>query len=222
MRAIARKLCAWNPALDLSAGSWLLRPVQAHSLRHLIAWPIAVTALLIANFAVADDNDPAAIEQRLKALETTPERKLLLTESATNARQAIKRVLDARAAGDAAHAVELAALADDWARLAANVVRAVELEQQLVVQQARLTELEQKRRRTETLLEATIAQRERTREELNRLKSEKSEKSGAVGSPTMTTRQSTAAKPNAPISTPSTGKPATTTTAPKTNAKVKP
>ena len=92
--------------LDLSAGSWLLRPVQAHSLRHLIAWPIAAAALLTAPGAVADDNDPATIEQRLKALETTPERQTVLREPAANARKAIQRVLDARAAGDAAHANE--------------------------------------------------------------------------------------------------------------------
>jgi hypothetical protein len=147
--------------------------VQALLSRRLIVWPIVATALFVAQVAVADDNDPAAIEQRLKSLETSPERQALLREPAANARKTIKRVLDARAAGDAAHAVELAALANDWARLAANVIRAAELEKELAALQDRLTVLEQKRRRTETLLEATIAQRERTREELNRLHAEK-------------------------------------------------
>jgi hypothetical protein len=195
--------------------------VQAHSLRLLIAWPVAATALLIANRAMADDNDPAAIEQRLKALETTAERKTLLSEPARNTRAAIKRVLDARAAGDAAHAVELAALASDWAQLAANVVRAVELEQQLVAEQTRLTELEQQRRRTETLLEATIAQRERTREELNRViaqKSDKSDKSDkpdksdksdkSPSSPPKANRSVAAAKPTASSVKASTASPA--------------
>lgn len=140
------------------------------SLRHLIVWPVAMTALLGTSGAIADDNEPSAIEQRLKALESTEERKALLREPAEKARKALKRVVDARTAGDAAHAVELASLADDWVRLAANVVRAVELEKNLATQHDELTKLEQNRRRNEILLEATIAQRERTREELQRIK----------------------------------------------------
>lgn len=143
-------------------------PVHAKYLRHLLGWPVLVTGLLASCYALADDSDPSAIEQRLKALETTEERKVLVQEPAAQARKAMKRVLDARAAGDAAHAVELAALANEWVNLAANVIRAAELEQEVSKAQARLSELEQKRRRTETLLEATIAQRERTREELKR------------------------------------------------------
>lgn len=127
-----------------------------------------MTGLFVSGLALADDNDPASIEQRLKALETSAEHRTLVREPAAKARKALKRVLEARTAGDAAHAVELAALANDWVNLAANVIRAVELEKEVVSQQSRLSELEQKRRRTETLLEATIAQRERTREELKR------------------------------------------------------
>jgi hypothetical protein len=162
--------------------------VKALLLRHLIVWPIAATAVLVTNRAFADDNDPAAIEQRLKAIETSPERAAMVREPAANARKTLKRVLDAHAAGDAAHAVELAALADDWTKLATNVVRAVELEKELMRLQDQLTLLEQTRRRTETLLEATIAQRERAREEVARLRAEKAPKLAA--SP----REGTAAK----------------------------
>lgn len=142
--------------------------MQANHLRILLGWPIFALGLFASGLALADDSDPAAIEQRLRALETTPERKALVRAPAEQARTALKRVLDARTAGDAAHAVELAALASDWVNLAANVVRAVEVEKEVATQQTRLSELEQKRRRTETLLEATIAQRERTREEIKR------------------------------------------------------
>jgi hypothetical protein len=155
--------------------------VKALLLRHLIAWPIAATAVLLTLGAFADDNDPTAIEQRLKALETSPERQAMVREPAVNARKALKRVLDARAAGDAAHAVELAALAEDWTKLAANVVRAVEQEKELTGLQDQLTKLEQTRRRTETLLEATIAQRERTREDVARLRAAKAPKQAAPG-----------------------------------------
>lgn len=175
-RAIARKRRGRNPRLDLSAGSWLLPPVQALLLRHWFVWPIAATALFLSNGAAADDNDPSTLEQRLKTLESTPEKQVTTRAAVSNARKAIQRVLDARAAGDVAHAVELAALAADWANLGANLLRAIELEKELVTLQDRLTEVEQKRRRTEILIEATVAQRERAREELERLKAEKAKK----------------------------------------------
>lgn len=142
--------------------------MQAIHLRRSFVLPVAATMLLLGDWAFADSNDPASIEQRLKALETTPERQAMVREPVSQARKALKRLADARAAGDAPHAVQLTALANDWATLAANVVKAAELEKEVAAQQAKLTELDQKRRRTETLLEATIAQRERTRQELSR------------------------------------------------------
>jgi hypothetical protein len=183
--------------------------VQAYHLRRLIFWPVAAMAVLTVGRAHADDNDPAAIEQRLKAIETTPERKSLLREPAAKARNALKRVLDARAAGDAAHAVELAAMASDWVNLAANVVRAVELEQEVVSVQNQLTELDQKRRHTETLLEATIAQRERSNEELARVKA-------AGTTPTslpMSAQSPSGAKATKATAVPKQPKPATAATA---------
>lgn len=196
MPRIARKRRGRNPRLDLSAGSWLLPPVQASLARLFLGLPIAATLLCVPRGASADDNDPSAIELRLKALETTPEKSAITRAPVASARQAIKRLLDARAAGDAAHAIELAALADDWAKLAANVLRAIELEKELATLQDRLTSVEQKRRRTEILIEATVAQRERTREELGRVKSEKS-KLSQVPQP-MTTQRSESPKSKAP------------------------
>ncbi|HEY5957117.1 MAG TPA: hypothetical protein VIV60_11210 [Polyangiaceae bacterium] len=146
--------------------------MDAPLFRFLIVWPVAVTSLFIAQPAAADDNDPSVIELRLKQLEASPENKTIVAEACRNARQALKRVVDARTAGDATHAVELAALANDWAKVAADVLRSVELDRELKAQQTRLSELEQKRRRAEILLEATVAQRERTREELRRRKQE--------------------------------------------------
>jgi hypothetical protein len=138
-------------------------------MRYLIVWPVAAASLLLGRPAIADDNDPSAIELRLKQLESSPEKKAFVAEPCRNARAALKRVADARAAGDASHAVELAALANDWAKVASDQLRSVELDAALKKQQARALESEQKRRRTEILLEATIAQRERSAEQLRRV-----------------------------------------------------
>jgi hypothetical protein len=135
--------------------------------------PVAVTALLAGTVALADDNDPRAIEQRLTALESKPEHKPLIAEPAASVRKTLERVKNAHAVGDVPFALELGALAKDYTDVAADVIRATELEQELAKVQAQLTEVEQKRRRTETLIEETVAHRERTKQELLRLQAAK-------------------------------------------------
>jgi hypothetical protein len=79
------------------------------------------------------------------------------------AARAVVRARDARAAGDSEHGIELEALAADYVATARMVMRAASLEAQLMALQSKQTELETIQRQTETLLEATIAQRERTK-----------------------------------------------------------
>lgn len=79
------------------------------------------------------------------------------------AARAVVRARDARAAGDSEHGIELEALAADYVATAHTVIRATALEAQLMALQSKQTELETILRQTETLLEATIAQRERTK-----------------------------------------------------------
>lgn len=146
------------------------------SLRHRLVLPVAATSLLLSTWALADDNDPSVIEQRLTTLESKPENKTLVAGSAAQARKTLARIKQAHAAGDVPFAIELSALAKDHTDLAGDVVRAAELEQELAKVQLQLAEVEQKRRSTETLLEETIAQRERTRQALLRVRAEKAER----------------------------------------------
>jgi vacuolar-type H+-ATPase subunit I/STV1 len=127
----------------------------------------------LSTVAIADDSDPRVIEQRLVALESKPEQKQLVATPVASARKTLERVKNAHAAGDVPFALELGALAKDYAGLAGDILRANELEKELEKVQAELTSVEQKRRRTETLLEETVDQRERTKQVLSRLQAEK-------------------------------------------------
>ena len=132
------------------------------------------TALLAYSVAHADESDPRVIEQRLVALESRPEQKSLVAEPVAQARKALERVKYAQAAGDVPHALELATLAKEHTDLAADVLRAVALEKELSAVELKLTDASQKRRRAESLLEESIAHRERTKQELLQLRAAKS------------------------------------------------
>lgn len=146
--------------------------MSSRFLRLRLVWPVAVTALFAGTVALADDNDPTIIEQRLAALESKPEQKQLIAEPAASARKALERIKNAHATGDVPFALELGALAKDYVDYASDVVRASELEQELVQVQKELVDVEQKRRRTEILVEETVAHRERSKQELLRLQTE--------------------------------------------------
>jgi hypothetical protein len=87
----------------------------------------------------------------------------LLKQPLDSARSALQRARDARAAGDIEHGVALEALALDYVTIARDTLRAVDLEAELRKAQTELIKTETARRQTETLLEATIAQRERAK-----------------------------------------------------------
>ena len=143
-------------------------------IRLRLVWPVVATALLAYSVAHADESDPRVIEQRLVALESRPEQKSLVAEPVAQARKALERVKYAQAAGDVPHALELATLAKEHTDLAADVLRAVALEKELSAVELKLTDASQKRRRAESLLEESIAHRERTKQELLQLRAAKS------------------------------------------------
>jgi chromosome segregation ATPase len=134
-----------------------------------LVWAVAVTASFAGTLALADDSDPRLLEQRLVQLETNPETKQLTRDPVASARKALERVKSAHSVGDAPRAIELSQLARDYTVIAENVVRATRLEKELAGVQTALAEVEQKRHRTETLLEETVAHRERTAQALKQL-----------------------------------------------------
>jgi len=116
--------------------------------------------------------DPTAIQQRIDALQHSSQARLL-KQPLAQARDALERAREARAAGDLIHGVELEALANDWLDLAGDLTRAVALERQVDAVQRKLADTVQTKQRTETLLEETVAQRERSRLQLRRVLAKK-------------------------------------------------
>jgi hypothetical protein len=144
-RGFVRAVKAWSRLALLSLGlssSWVLSGSLVH------AQPAANSDQLQAQITVLDKPpaQAAAIKHQLDA-----------------ARSALLRARDARAAGDVEHGIELEALAADYVAAARSVLRAIALEAALIAAQAKQIQLETSLRQTETLLEATVAQRERTR-----------------------------------------------------------
>jgi hypothetical protein len=103
------------------------------------------------------------LQAQIAEFEKQPENKRIAKQQLDAAARTIVRARDARAAGDTEHGIELEALAADYLAIARSVVRAAALEAQLKAAQLKQTELETTLRHTQTLLEATIAQRERTK-----------------------------------------------------------
>ena len=96
-------------------------------------------------------------------LEKQPAQAAAIKPQLDVARRVLVRARDARAAGDVEHGIELEALAADHVATARSVLRAVALEAALIAAQSKQIEIETALRQTETLLEATVAQRERTK-----------------------------------------------------------
>jgi hypothetical protein len=103
------------------------------------------------------------LQQQITVLEKQPAQATAIKSQLDAARNALVRARDTRAAGDVEHGIELEALAADQVATARSVLRAIALEAALIAAQSKQIELETALRQTETLLEATIAQRERTR-----------------------------------------------------------
>ena len=110
------------------------------------------------------------------------------------ARRALVRARDARAAGDVQHGIELEALAVDHVAIARTTLRALALEAALVAAQSKQIELENSQRQTETLLEVTVAQRERTRALLEQQLKANATKKAAETKPEVKKTKATRAK----------------------------
>jgi hypothetical protein len=113
---------------------------------------------------------------QIAALEKPADQAKMLKQSLDLAKSALNRARDARAAGDVEHGGELEALAADYVTIAKDTLRAAELEAGVRKAQDEYTKTETARRQTETLLEATVAQRERTKAQLVQLRAEREAK----------------------------------------------
>jgi len=131
---------------------------------------------------------------QIAALEKPAEQAKTLKPSLDSAKSALNRARDARAAGDVEHGSELEALAADYVTIAKDTLRAAELESGVRKAQDEYTKTETARRQTETLLEATVAQRERTKSQLVQLRAEREAKKPTVSAKPETNKNGKGAK----------------------------
>lgn len=123
---------------------------------------LALLASASATLAQSAPNGDELLAQ-IAVLEKPANQAALLKQPLDSARAALNRARNARTAGDVEHGLALEALALDYITIARDVLRATDLEAALNTAQTDLIKTETARRQTETLLEATIAQRERTK-----------------------------------------------------------
>ena len=116
---------------------------------------------------------------QIATLEKPPGQATVLKQPLDAAKNGLARARDARAAGDLEHGIELETLALDYITIARDLLRAADIEAALRKAQIAYTESETARRRTETLLEATVGQRERTKAQLMQALAERDAKKAA-------------------------------------------
>jgi HAMP domain-containing protein len=138
-----------------------------------LALPILATGSL--SLAEAVPSSDQLLEQ-IALLQKAPAQADLLKQPLESAQSALKRARDARAAGDVEHGIELEGLAQDYVTLAREILHATEIEASLKKVHLELTRIETARHHTETLLEATIAQRERAKAKLSQYHAERDAK----------------------------------------------
>ena len=132
-----------------------------------------------ASFAQSAPNSDQLSEQ-IAGLEKPAAQAALLKQPLDAARSALNRARNARAAGDVEHGLELEALALDYVTIARDLLRATDLEAALRKAQTEYTKTETARHQLETLLEATIAQRERTQAQMLEAHAERDAKKPAA------------------------------------------
>lgn len=161
---------SWPPTLEYLTG-WRCRgylpSVKTRFDATLTSFGLAL-ALLVSGSATRAQGVPNSDQLlvQIAALEKPVAQAALLKQPLDAARSALNRARDARAAGDVEHGIELEALAQDYVMIARDVLHATALEAALSKSQAEFHTTETSRRQTETLLEATIAQRERSKAQL--------------------------------------------------------
>ena len=183
------------PHLTGCADRGFFRNVKRRILAALVA-PALVLALFGTKPALAAEPVPNRDQllTQIATLEKPAEQAKLLKQPLDAAKKALNRAQDARAAGDVEHGIEFEALAFDHVTIAKDMLHAAELEAALRAAQVELTRTETSRRQTETLLEATVAQRERTKAELIRWHAERDAKKQAASAKPETQRKSQGAK----------------------------
>jgi hypothetical protein len=149
--------------------------------------------------AAARGSAPRA-EAILSQLESDATSKPTTAGAVAQARKALERSRNARAARDQAHAEMLDDLALEWAELGQDTVRATQTEAQAEALERQLLETETKTVRARALLEEMIARRGRAREKLEQLESAAAPPASAA--PPSTPAPAKAASP-APPSAPS-------------------
>jgi hypothetical protein len=133
---------------------------------------LAALALGAAGFAVPASAAPSDDESAIKELGQDSAHAALVREPLRKAQEALERAKAMDHAGDNAHARLARALAHEWARTAADLVRAAAAEEKAKLAETALDELETKTVRGRALLEETAARRGRAREALEQLERE--------------------------------------------------
>ncbi|MDC0682580.1 hypothetical protein [Sorangium atrum] len=124
----------------------------------------------------AVDGEKAAVGtppvEPIAASGPSPSAARVVAEPVAQAKRALQRAQGARAAGDAAHARQLDAVALEWAETARTLLRAAAAEATAVEAAKRAREVETKLERARALLEETQARRGRAAAELDRIEAE--------------------------------------------------
>ncbi|WP_437533042.1 hypothetical protein WME79_05850 [Sorangium sp. So ce726] len=132
----------------------------------------------------AADGEKAAVGaprvEPIAARASAPIAAKVVAEPMAQAKRALQRAHGARAAGDAAHARQLDAVALEWAETARTLLRAAAAEAAAVDAAKRAREVETKLERARALLEETQARRGRAAAELDRLEAEAREATRAA------------------------------------------
>lgn len=148
----------------------LLRAVERSS-RRLLSLALAVPILLLGGVALGSKTGDARTraESLVAALSANPAAARLAHGSVDQAKRALSRAEDARAAADYPHAALLEALALEHAETGDDLVKAAESEAKLAKTQKELSDLETKITRARALLEETVARRGRAQAKLDEL-----------------------------------------------------
>lgn len=164
----------------------------------------AALSLAGAAFATREGDDRDRAEAALATLERVPEHARLGHELVSEARRALRRADEARAAGDTRHAPDLDALGREQAETATDLVRAVEAEKKLVLVQKQISDVETRTSRAKALLEEAVARRGRAQVRLDEL----DQKAAAAPAPEPPKKGAAPKVPAAPALKPTAPKPA--------------
>jgi hypothetical protein len=137
------------------------------NVRSLVPFALVLLASALVLAAAADPAQSA--DAKLKELGRFPAYRELARQPIAEAERALRRAREARAAGDAAHAVLLEQTAEEWAGTGMDLVRASQVESEAARLQQQAAEAEAKLVRAQALLEETSARRSLALQKLQEL-----------------------------------------------------